>query len=440
MIKKLNSFLFLVLLVFSLILVFPVKSNISPSIPNSPSIQESIIMEGTNWTVGCFSCHNQSLNYIGMEGFYYSLTKDSIHFVEDGGIWPNPYGTPSYTSVGAYTTFPTIDGNLVLVFDGRARAGHVDAVLMGIRIYDPSNMTWLMSSASDPVGIPSIIGTELDSAWQQMIINITVPGYDELAVFWSFNDFFDDDWKQEFWVENILVNPETSEIPEPSYRPIIEGSENIYYCFDCPTYGLYDYPTWTVYDDNPANYTLLVDGIIAEWGPISSGDTIIYDIYNNIELEVGVYNLTFFVLDLQNNYAEDTVMVYVLEDTYDLTPPTIGGLFNLTIIGADVTLRINWTIYDENPGYYQIYLNGDLNITADWTNTEEVSITFETLTYGAYNLTIVVYDLWGNYATDTMIIVIQEDTNVISYPILILSLLSLAFVSIIITKRKKKST
>lgn len=392
-------------------------------------------MQGTNWTVGCFSCHDQKLTYIGMEGFYYSLTNDSIHFVENGGIWPNPYGPPQYTSVGAYTTFPTIDGNLVLVFDGRARARHVDAVLMSIRIYDPNNMTWLMISTE----IPPIIGTELDSAWQQMIINITVPGYDELAVFWSFNDFFDADWKQEFWVENILVNPEASEIPEPSYRPIIEGSENIYYCFDCPTYGLYDYPTWTVYDDNPANYTLLVDGIIAEWGPISSGDTIIYDIYNNIELEVGVYNLTFFVLDLQNNYAEDTVMVYVLEDTYDLTPPTIGGLFNLTIIGADVNLRINWTIYDENPGYYQIYLNGDLNITADWTNTEEVSITFETLTYGTYNLTIVVYDLWGNYATDTMIIVIQEDTNVISYPILILSLLSLAFVSLIITKRKKKS-
>lgn len=330
--KKFNSLLFLAFLVFSLILIFPVKSNISPSILNSPSIQDSIIMQGTNWTVGCFSCHNQTLNYIGMEGFDYSLTNDSIHFVENGGIWPNPYGTTSYTSVGAYTTFPTIDGNLVIDFNARARANHVDAVLMGIRIYDPDSMTWLMSSASHPEEIPDIISPGLDSGWLEMTINVTVPGLDELTVFWSFNDFFIADWKQEFWVENITV---------------------------------------------------------------------------------------------------------VTEEPYEEISPVINGL-NMKIIEENYNVQVNWTVYDENPEYHQIYLNGDLNITANWTSTDDISITFENLTYATHNITLIAYDIYGNFAISSVIFVVELKITITPYPILIISLLSLVFVSFIITKRNKK--
>ncbi len=171
-----------------------------------------------SWIAGCFSCHDQTLTLIGMEGFNYSITEEEIHFIEDGGIYPNPLGGTSYTSVGAYATFPTLDGRLHLTFEGRAKAEHPDAVLMGIRIYDPSNMSWLMSSASNPENISSLIGGDyiLDTGFVDLTIDITIPGYDELAVFWSYNDFFAADWHQEIWIKNIELNPHDEPIPEDS--------------------------------------------------------------------------------------------------------------------------------------------------------------------------------------------------------------------------------
>lgn len=427
---KLGSYIALVLITFTLFSVSLTESVTEQSNPEIPLIQDSFIVDGTNWTVGCFSCHDQTLHLIGMDGFSYDLTNDSLHFQEDGGIWPNPYGTTTYTSVGAYTTFPTNDGNLVIVFNGRARAKHVDAVLLGIRIYDPSNMTWLMSSASHPENISYIIGAELDSAWHQMIINITIPGYDELAVFWSFNDFFDTDWSQEIWVENILVNPDVSEIPEPDFDPIVVGYGNIYF----PSY-----PNWRVYDDNPANYSIFVNGTERVNKPYSTGDHVFYNIYNDIEVEPGEYNITIMVKDMQNNSVTDSVILYVSENYFEEDPPDIWALeFNL--VEENYTAFLYWWATDANPDYYEIYVNDEINQTGLWTIDTAIPFKIENVS-GTYNVTIVVYDINGAYDVDTFIFSLDirtPRTDLTDFPLPILALPIISLIYVLIRRQKKK--
>jgi hypothetical protein len=405
--------------------------------PKSELIQDTIIVDGTNWTVGCFSCHDQTLHFIGMEGFEYSVTNDSLHFIEDGGIWPNPYGTTSYTSVGAYATFPTVNGSLVLVFDARARARHLDAVLMGIRIYDPSNMTWLMSSASHPENIPQILRPAIDSGWQQLILNVTVPGLDELAVFWSFNDFFDYDWSQEFWVENILVNPEISEIPEPNYTPIIYGSEDFTYCINCLTNFMYIYPYWLIVDDNPDNYTIYANDVASETGSIVYGEEIYFDMYNKLDLEVGMLNLTILARDLQNNIASDTIFVNITEVT-DSEPPSIDAYSNLTIYGIISNITISWIVQDDYPDYYEIYLDFDLVYTGFWESEEPITYNLEISDYGTYIVHLIVFDDWGNSAVNAVIIEVVRDIALTSFPVVIVSLISLVLIANMSIRRKKK--
>ncbi len=122
----------------------------------------------------------------------------------------------------------------------------------------------------------------------------------------------------------------------------------------------------------------------------------------------------------------------------DSSPPVILSNGDFSCEQGSLGNHINWTLQDENPDTYTIYRN-DLEFDTDsWVNDDLISINVDYLIVGEYNYTIVVYDYFGNYARDTVLVTIisTEDT---SYPFAILTILVLG-ISIIstVTRRKRK--
>ncbi|MBY9001951.1 MAG: hypothetical protein KGD64_13620, partial [Candidatus Heimdallarchaeota archaeon] len=156
-----------------------------------------------SWTVGGFSCDNGTLTFLSMEGFNYSIT-DDIHFIENGTGTYYPVGV-SYVSVGAFAKVPVINGFLNFSFTGRAKAGHLDAVNLALRVYD-TNMTWLKSGASHPDELGGIVlPGVLDTGDIYFERNVTLEGLTEAIIFFSYNDYYAAVWEQEFWVSDLKV-------------------------------------------------------------------------------------------------------------------------------------------------------------------------------------------------------------------------------------------
>jgi hypothetical protein len=165
---------------------------------------ENLTIGDLNWSLGSFSTGTGSLVYIGLDGFIYDINDSFIHLLEVGGNNNDPYDG-SYVTFGAYAVMPVIDGFLNFTFDGRARAGHPDAVQLGIRIYD-LNFSWILSSSSNSEYLDSISATgELDSGWIQFNNSVPLVGHSAAIVYIGYNDHWAADWSQEIWVTNLNV-------------------------------------------------------------------------------------------------------------------------------------------------------------------------------------------------------------------------------------------
>jgi hypothetical protein len=90
---------------------------------------------------------------------------------------------------------------------------------------------------------------------------------------------------------------------------------------------------------------------------------------------------------------------YPLADTI---PPILEGWGSLNITRSGNHL-IQWYAFDFGPAVFFVFVDGVLNYTNDWYN-DIISYRFDTgdLGVGLHNVTIVVYDTSGNWASDTV--------------------------------------
>jgi len=71
---------------------------------------------------------------------------------------------------------------------------------------------------------------------------------------------------------------------------------------------------------------------------------------------------------------------------------------------------INWSIYDEYPGVYNITQNDVLVKTGDWKNDENVTINLDNLPIGRHKFVIRAYDRYGNLGGDNIYVTVYEPT------------------------------
>ncbi|MCY3410656.1 MAG: hypothetical protein INQ03_03365 [Candidatus Heimdallarchaeota archaeon] len=130
-------------------------------------------------------------------------------------------------------------------------------------------------------------------------------------------------------------------------------------------------------------------------------------------LAKGLYNFTIYFFDTSNNTEYDIIFVSVI----DTTKPVVTTPDDTTISEVSSGNSISWTALDNYASYYEVYINENLNETNIWISGTPVVINTDNLVKGEYNITIAFYDVSGNYRTDTVIIIVVDQTApVVSQP------------------------
>ena len=156
---------------------------------------------------------------------------------------------------------------------------------------------------------------------------------------------------------------------------------------------------WLPFDNFLRDWTVTIDG-----EPWASDAWNFENITVNIDgLAYGTHTVFITVWDVDNNYVNDTVIVTV----YDDTPPEISGLPD-HVLYIDADLTIDWEVSDLNPTDYNVTVDGVEFDTGTWSSGI-LSVDFTGITTGHHNLTVIIYDVDGNMASDLVVVLVIED-------------------------------
>jgi hypothetical protein len=94
----------------------------------------------------------------------------------------------------------------------------------------------------------------------------------------------------------------------------------------------------------------------------------------------------------------------------DTTPPTLVLEEGLYTLQKGLNSTLVWVASDETPWSYEIYVNSTL-VSNNYWNGSNIEYFFEPATTGLWNVTLVVYDAFGNVAFDTVMIEVYEPST-----------------------------
>ncbi|MDF1541362.1 MAG: Ig domain-containing protein, partial [Candidatus Thorarchaeota archaeon] len=155
--------------------------------------------------------------------------------------------------------------------------------------------------------------------------------------------------------------------------------------------------TWSPTDANPMRYAIYRNGTELESGPWA-GELVVISLDG---LSLGVYNYTVYLLDIDDNWNRDIVFVTVVDGTV----PIIDSPDDLEYEEGETGNDIEWSPSDLHPLAYEVFLDGTSLVADDWTGGD-ITVSTDGLTTGVYNFTLVVTDVGGNTASDSVIITV----------------------------------
>ena len=169
---------------------------------------------------------------------------------------------------------------------------------------------------------------------------------------------------------------------------------------------------WHASDLHPHEYTIYVSEISVRtgtWNSTSELFTISVDGH-----ETGTYNYTLEVTDFAGNRATDEVMVTVVDDT---TSPSIDTPADIEYEESTTGHFIIWNPSDIHPVHYAIYFEGSLVKSGAWNSSSEtITISVDGLDSGTYNYTLMVTDIGGNTAVDSVMVSVTVATTTSTLP------------------------
>jgi hypothetical protein len=195
-------------------------------------------------------------------------------------------------------------------------------------------------------------------------------------------------------VNDIVINYQTiSDILQPA----ISDFEDLEY----EVGSLGNIVEWTVSGFDPLTYELWRDDEILTSDSWTGENVIEFPIDN---LTLGIYNYTIVVYGNNDVAVADSVFVTVV----DTTPPILDHPTDIIGNISAVSIQVIWQPRDLLPFNYAIYVNGSLVGSGNWTDGEYLTYTLTNIAINDYNITIVVWDTSGNFATDTVFVNIQQ--------------------------------
>ena len=180
----------------------------------------------------------------------------------------------------------------------------------------------------------------------------------------------------------VIIPPETD-------PPIIDGPTELVVHED----ALPTLINWTVIEPNPANYSLMVNGSVIAEGTYLS--VITYEFTGSR----GLYLLMLTVWDRWGYESTASLTVEVLPPISELVPKIEGPP---DVVTSSTTYRIIWKATDSDPDTYSIYIDGNPFKNNIVWSSPEISIEVGNLDPGTHNFTLVVRDLAGYTAKDTV--------------------------------------
>jgi FlaG/FlaF family flagellin (archaellin) len=164
--------------------------------------------------------------------------------------------------------------------------------------------------------------------------------------------------------------------------------------------------SWIATDNYPATYEVYRNGSFT--GDTGSWTSAVFITINIDGLAKGVYNYTIVVSDTSGNEVGDTVIITVVDTT---SPSLVSVPADLQYSESSTGNTLSWNATDNHPATFDVYRNGSFTgDTGSWTNVDIITINVDGLLQGVYNYTIVVTDVSGNEASNTVIVKVFDST------------------------------
>lgn len=138
---------------------------------------------------------------------------------------------------------------------------------------------------------------------------------------------------------------------------------------------------------------------ISDWDSFSFTSDDTFTQWDN--LPRGNYSLEVRAYDPYGNYASKNFTLSVV----DMDPPILNQPEDITT-STNEGFIISWYPADDFPWKYEIFRDGALYESDTWVTYDTISVNLLEDTPGEYNFTVIVYDLDGNSATDTVIVTV----------------------------------
>ncbi|MHA1927659.1 MAG: aryl-sulfate sulfotransferase, partial [Candidatus Thorarchaeota archaeon] len=122
----------------------------------------------------------------------------------------------------------------------------------------------------------------------------------------------------------------------------------------------------------------------------------------------------------------------------DEDPPIISSVDDIEMWLGDVNTTLIWSPTDDTPWAYELLINSTIN-ESRWWYGEPIEYLFEPESEGTWNITVIVYDAFGNSAVDSVLIEVKIPPNDDDdYTLVLLTGAGISAVVIIVLIYKKK--
>jgi hypothetical protein len=93
-------------------------------------------------------------------------------------------------------------------------------------------------------------------------------------------------------------------------------------------------------------------------------------------------------------------------------PPLFISYPDNKVVFLDSTISFSWDIYDLNPWKYIILNNGTVSEEGFWNDTSRIEFTFKPSLEGSYNISLIVFDLYGLSSMKSAFVFVQNIQSV----------------------------
>jgi parallel beta-helix repeat protein len=272
----------------------------------------------------------------------------------------------------------------------------------GIRMDD--SFTWYIYNNTvrwNSYGV--YITTTNDDQWiynNTFALNAIYNGYDDGADYWDDRTDGGNYWG-DYDGTGVYDIPGGTSVDRWPYKyietePIINNPQDIWYAEGSEGNKI----TWLPFDNNLRDWTVEIDGSLWASGAWN---------YNNVSVNIdglpyGMHEAIIMVRDLDDNNVTDSVLIHVFDDT----APEIDHIPDRIAFVDGTDQMLSWEVSDLNPAAYQVYVDGSEVEDGTWTSgTLQVDI--DGFAAGIHEFQIVITDVDGNEATDTVDVRFIED-------------------------------